>query len=57
VSAGDLKLFLVTDDLKEALAHIKKHAIEEFGLSPKPPTASRMLGEKPYPIIITDQTP
>jgi uncharacterized protein (TIGR00730 family) len=57
VSAGDLKLFLVTDDLKEALAHIKKYAIEEFGLSPKPPTASRLLGETAYPIVITDQAP
>jgi uncharacterized protein (TIGR00730 family) len=57
VSAGDLNLFLVTDDLKEALAHIKKYAIEEFGLSPKPPSASRLLGEKSYPIIITDRTP
>ncbi|HEV3217372.1 MAG TPA: TIGR00730 family Rossman fold protein [Vicinamibacterales bacterium] len=57
VSAADLQLFLVTDDLKEALAHIKKHAIEEFGLSPKPPAPSRLLGESAYPIVITDQTP
>src|SRR5437762_6101345 len=42
ISAGDLKLFLVTDDLKEALEHIKKHAIEEFGLSPKPPSPSAL---------------
>ena len=32
VSANDLKLFLVTDDLDEALEHIRKHAIEEFKL-------------------------
>jgi hypothetical protein len=57
ISAGDLQLFLVTDDLKEALAHIKKHAIEEFGLSPKPPTPSRLLGETSYPIVISDQAP
>jgi uncharacterized protein (TIGR00730 family) len=57
VSAGDLKLFLVTDDLKEALAHIKKYAIEEFGLSPKPPQPSRLLGETVYPIVVTDQAP
>jgi uncharacterized protein (TIGR00730 family) len=57
ISAGDLQLFLVTDDLKEALAHIKKHAIEEFGLSPKPPTPSRLLGETSYPIVLTDQAP
>jgi len=57
VSAKDLKLFLVTDDIKEALAHIKKHAIEEFGLAPKPPSASPLLGEQAYPIVITDQNP
>jgi uncharacterized protein (TIGR00730 family) len=57
VSAGDLKLFLVTDDLQEALAHIRKHAIEAFGLQPKPPKPSRILGEESYPVILTDQTP
>ncbi len=54
ISATDLKLFLVTDDLAEALAHIRKHAIEKFGLAPKPPKPSRLLGERPYPVIITD---
>jgi uncharacterized protein (TIGR00730 family) len=57
ISANDLKLFLVTDDLQEALAHIRKHAIEEFGLSPKPPAPSILLGEKSYPIVFTDQSP
>jgi uncharacterized protein (TIGR00730 family) len=56
VSAADLQLFLVTDDLKEALAHIRKYAIEEFGLAPKPPTPSRLLREEAYPVIITDQS-
>lgn len=56
ISAGDLQLFLVTDDLKEAVAHIRKHAIEEFGLAPKPPAPSRMLGESSYPIVLTDQS-
>jgi uncharacterized protein (TIGR00730 family) len=55
VSASDLKLFLVTDDLKEALAHIQKHAIEEFGLMPRPPRPSRILRERSYPVVITDQ--
>jgi uncharacterized protein (TIGR00730 family) len=54
VNADDLQLFLVTDDLKEALAHIKKYAIEEFGLSPRPPQPSRLLGETSYPITLTD---
>lgn len=56
VSASDLKLFLVTDDLNEALAHIRKYAIEEFKLMPKPPAPSRLLGEKAYAIRTTDQT-
>ena len=56
ISASDLKLFLVTDDLKEALEHISKHAIEEFGLMPKPPKPSRLLGETSYPVVVTDRT-
>lgn len=56
VSTGDLKLFMVTDDLKEAVEHIRKYAIEEFGLMPKPPRPSRILGESPYPAMITDRT-
>jgi uncharacterized protein (TIGR00730 family) len=55
VSAGDLKLFLVTDDLNEALEHIRKHAIEKFDLVKKPPIRpSRILREDPYPIVLTD---
>jgi uncharacterized protein (TIGR00730 family) len=57
VSPTDLKLFLVTDDLTEALEHIRKHAIEEFGLQPKAPKPSRILGEDTYPIVITDRPP
>ena len=46
VSAGDLKLFLVTDSLDEAVEHIRKHAIEEFKLMKHPPIKpSRLLGE------------
>src|SRR5688572_28653904 len=56
VSATDLKLFLVTDDLNEALEHIRKHAIEEFKLLKKPrPKPWRLLREKRYPVVITDQ--
>jgi uncharacterized protein (TIGR00730 family) len=54
VSPGDLKLFLVTDDLTEALEHIRKHAIDEFDLKPKAPKPSRMLGESSYPVVLTD---
>ena len=45
VNATDLKLFLVTDDLQEALEHIRKHAIEEFKLLKKPMRPSRILRE------------
>jgi hypothetical protein len=45
VSTTDLKLFLVTDDLNEALDHIRKHAIEEFKLLKHPPRPSRLLAE------------
>jgi uncharacterized protein (TIGR00730 family) len=57
ISASDLKLFLVTDDLDEAVAHIKKHAVDEptFGLTPRRPRPSRWLGEASLPIVITDK--
>ncbi len=56
VSATDLKLFLVTDDLNEALEHIRKNAIEEFKLMRKPPMKpSRILREEQYPAVFTDQ--
>lgn len=50
VSASDLKLFLVTDDLNEAIEHIRKHAIEEFKLVRKPPRPSRLLREDAVPL-------
>jgi uncharacterized protein (TIGR00730 family) len=48
VSANDLKLFLVTDSLDEALEHIRKHAIEEFKLMKPPIKPSRILGEERF---------
>ena len=32
ISADDVRLFLFTDSVEEAVAHIRKHAIEGFGL-------------------------
>lgn len=32
ISATDLDLFLVTDDLDEAMAHLQTHAVDRFGL-------------------------
>ena len=46
ISADDLRLWLTTDDLDEALAHIKAHTVDRFGLLARrlrPP--SRILGE------------
>lgn len=46
ISPADLKLFLVTDSIDEAMAHIEKFAIEKFGLlRRKMPTPSTLLGE------------
>ena len=35
VSATDLDLFLVTDNVPEAMAHIEHHAVRRFGLTPR----------------------
>lgn len=55
IDAADLQLLLVTDDLKEALDHIKRHAIEAFGLAPRPPRPSRLLGEPSDVVVATDR--
>jgi hypothetical protein len=48
ISPGDLDLFLVTDDVDEAMEHIERHAIAPFGLrARKTPKPSRLLGERP----------
>jgi uncharacterized protein (TIGR00730 family) len=47
ISAADLDLMLVTDSVADAMAHIHMHAIEEFGLKPKPqPQAWWIFGER-----------
>lgn len=48
VSATDLDLFLVTDNVSDAMSHIEHHAIRRFGLTRRrvvPP--SKWLGEHP----------
>jgi uncharacterized protein (TIGR00730 family) len=47
IGAEDLRLLLVTDSVDEAVAHIRTHAIERFGLRPRrAPTPFRLLGER-----------
>jgi uncharacterized protein (TIGR00730 family) len=47
VSVTDLDLFLVTDDVSEAMSHIEHHAIRRFGLVKKRmPPPSKILGEE-----------
>jgi predicted Rossmann-fold nucleotide-binding protein len=42
----DLDLLLFTDSVDEAMDHIQKHAVEQFGLvRRKQPRRSRFLGE------------
>jgi hypothetical protein len=41
IARSDLDLLLFTDSMDEAMAHIQKHAIEQFGLVRR----SRILGE------------
>jgi len=46
IARPDLDLFLVTDDLEEAMRHLRVHAIEPFGLhARRAPRPWRWLGE------------
>jgi uncharacterized protein (TIGR00730 family) len=47
IDAKDLKLLLVTDNVDEALDHIRRHAVERFRLRPRPFRPSGLLGEPP----------
>ena len=50
IDPGELDTWLATDDLDEALRHIRKYAVEEFGLRRKRrPRPSRLLGEPRLP--------
>jgi hypothetical protein len=46
IAEADLELFLVTDSIDEAVAHVDKYATEKFRLKRrKPPKPSPWLGE------------
>ncbi len=50
ISPKDLSLWLTTDDLDEALTHIRQHTVEQFGLlERRVPRPSRILGEPRVP--------
>ncbi|HVF91779.1 MAG TPA: TIGR00730 family Rossman fold protein [Blastocatellia bacterium] len=44
ISPEDLDLLLITDSVEEAMSHIQKHAVEQFGLR-RVPRPSVILGE------------
>jgi uncharacterized protein (TIGR00730 family) len=48
ISPDDPELIFFTDDIEEAAAHLKRHAVRQFGLRKKRiPHPIRALGEKP----------
>lgn len=49
IDRNDLSLMLITDDVPEALAHIERHTIGNFGLRRRPFKPSRLLHEHPSP--------
>jgi uncharacterized protein (TIGR00730 family) len=47
ISPDDPELIFFTDDIEDAVAHLQRHAVRQFGLSRKPmPKAIKLLGEK-----------
>ena len=46
IDPADIRLFLLTDSIDEAMAHIEKYAIQGFGLKKRHRTAWKILGEK-----------
>lgn len=52
ISPDDLKLFLVTDSVEEAVDHIREHSILKFGLTYRKPKPSPFLRER-WPISLT----
>jgi uncharacterized protein (TIGR00730 family) len=56
VEAADLRLFLATDEVTEALAHIEKNTVGRFGLvRRRAPRPSRWLGER-SPLLAPTET-
>ena len=54
IDPGEIDTWLTTDDIDEAIAHIRRYAIDEFGLRKRhPPRPSRLLGEPRLPPTAT----
>ena len=50
IDPGEIDTWLTTDDIDEAIAHIRRYAIDEFKLQSRhPPNPSRLLGEPRLP--------
>jgi len=48
ISPDDPELIFFTDDVDDAVAHLQRHAVRQFGLRRKKlPRPLRVLGEKP----------
>lgn len=45
IDPEDKDIFYITDDIDEAMAYLKKHAVDRFGLKPKKLKKYRFLGE------------
>lgn len=46
ISENDLKLFILTDSVEEAIEHIQKNAVEKYKLTKRAYKPSKILGEK-----------
>ncbi len=47
IAPGEIDTWLTTDDIDEAMAHIRRYAVDEFGLAQgRTPRPLRVLGEK-----------
>jgi uncharacterized protein (TIGR00730 family) len=51
ISAEDLDLLLVTDDVTAAVAHIERYAVHQFGLTRRALRPMTWLGERPLPRV------
>jgi hypothetical protein len=46
IGKDDLKLLCITDSVEEAMEHIRKHSIKQFGLVRETLRPTRLLGEQ-----------